>query len=48
MKKIRQTLKALISVMDGQIRLVFEIDEEVSTAKMVNCCSGTVKLWMHE
>ena len=35
--------------MDGQIRLKFGIgDEEVSTAKMVNYCSDTVKLWMHE
>ena len=36
-------------MMDGQIQLKFGMGgEEVSTAKMVNYCSGTVKLWIHE
>ena len=54
MKKLTLTLKVHISVMAWQIQLKFETGPEVphpegvSTAKMVNFWSGTIKLQMCE
>ena len=53
MKKIRQTLKAHISVMAGLIQPKFGIrgnlpPNKTSAAKLVNFRSGTTELQMHE
>ena len=51
-KKIRQTLKVRISVMDGRIHLKFRmggtLPRGVSTAKMVNLCPTIIEIRMRE
>ena len=51
-KKLRRTLKVLISVMDGQIHLKFRMEvpypEGVSTTKIVNFHLAIIELWMRE